>query len=124
MNDPIDRQAATQTALEFIVEYLGGAFDEDFQRKLIERMNALSPAQPDLQQTCNKLATDCISRHAVSAWLDNIGHPKFADVVMDEKRFPPTQSDFDITVKIDKAYDDGYEEGYLQGRHDWGDLDE
>lgn len=46
MNDPIDRQAATQTALEFIVEYLGGAFDEDFQRKLIERMNALPSAQP------------------------------------------------------------------------------
>lgn len=31
---------------------------------------------------------------------------------------------FDITAKIDKAYDDGYEAGYLQGMHDWGDLDE
>lgn len=37
---------------------------------------------------------------------------------------PSAQPDFDITVKIDKAYDDGYEAGYLQGRHDWGDLDE
>ena len=46
MNDLISRQAATQTALDFIVEYLGGAFDEDFQRKLIERMNALPSAQP------------------------------------------------------------------------------
>jgi DNA-directed RNA polymerase subunit RPC12/RpoP len=43
-DDSISRQAATQTALEFIVEYLGGAFDEDFQRKLIERMNALPSA--------------------------------------------------------------------------------
>lgn len=91
MSDLISRQAATQTALEFIVEYLGGAFDEDFQRKLIERMNALPSAQSDLRQTCNKLATDCISRHAVSAWLDNIGHPKLADVVMDENRFPSAQ---------------------------------
>lgn len=47
MDDLISRQVAIQTALEFIVEYFGGAFDEDFQRKLIERMNALSPAQPD-----------------------------------------------------------------------------
>lgn len=37
---------------------------------------------------------------------------------------PSAQPDFDITVKINKAYDDGYEAGYLQGRHDWGDLDE
>lgn len=39
-------------------------------------------------------------------------------------QLPSAQPDFDITVKIDKAYDDGYEAGYLQGRHDWGDLDE
>ena len=52
MDDLISRQAATQTALEFIVEYLGGAFDEDFQRKLIERMNALPSAQPDIIR-CN-----------------------------------------------------------------------
>lgn len=48
MNDMISRHAATQTALEFIVEYLGGAFDEDFQRKLIERMNTLPSAQPEI----------------------------------------------------------------------------
>lgn len=31
---------------------------------------------------------DCISRKGVSAWLDNMGYPKLADAVMDEKRFP------------------------------------
>lgn len=46
MSGLISRQAATQTVLDFIVEYLGGAFDEDLQRKLIERMNALPSAQP------------------------------------------------------------------------------
>ena len=37
---------------------------------------------------------------------------------------PSVKQDFDITVKIENAYDDGYEAGYLQGRHDWSDLDE
>ena len=46
-NDCISRRDATKTALEFIVEYLGGAFDENFQKMLIERINALSPAQPE-----------------------------------------------------------------------------
>ena len=40
------------------------------------------------------------------------------------RALPSAQPDFDITVKIDKAYDDGYDAGFLQGRHDWGDLDE
>ena len=39
-------------------------------------------------------------------------------------QLPSAQPDFDTVEKIDKAYDDGYETGYLQGRHDWGDLDE
>jgi len=47
MDDLISRQAAIQTALEFIVEYLGGAFDEDFQKELMERMSAIPPAQPE-----------------------------------------------------------------------------
>ena len=44
MSDLIDRYAATQTALKFIVEYLGGAFDEDLQKKLMERMNDIPSA--------------------------------------------------------------------------------
>lgn len=32
---------------------------------------------------------DLISRHGVSAWLDNMGHPKLADAILDEKRFQP-----------------------------------
>ena len=47
MADLIDRKAATQAALEFIVEYLGGAFDEERQKKLMGRMNALPSAQPE-----------------------------------------------------------------------------
>jgi len=47
-----------------------------------------------------------------------------SEVMTDLMRLPSAQPNFDITVKIDKVYDDGYETGYLQGRHDWGDLDE
>lgn len=31
---------------------------------------------------------------------------------------------FDVTARIDKAYDDGYDTGYLQGRHDWSEFDD
>ena len=47
--------------------------------------------KPDLQPTCNKLATDAISRSGVSAWLANMGYLKLADAVMDEDRFPSAQ---------------------------------
>lgn len=48
MDDLTDIQAVTQIVLEFIVEYLGGAFDEDLQKKLMERMNAMPSAQPEI----------------------------------------------------------------------------
>ena len=63
MSDLISRQAATQTALDFIVEYLCGAFDEDFQKKLMERMNALPSAQ--LESISEEYAK------AVRTWLIN-----------------------------------------------------
>ena len=47
--------------------------------------------KPDLQPTCNKLATDAISRYGVSTWLANLGYPRLADAIMDEDRFPPAQ---------------------------------
>lgn len=34
---------------------------------------------------------DTISRHGTSAWLDNMGHPNLAKMIMDEKRFPSAQ---------------------------------
>ena len=48
MSDLISRQAAIDTSLEFFVEFLGGAFDENLQKKLIERINALPSAQPEI----------------------------------------------------------------------------
>ena len=35
--------------------------------------------------------SDSISRHGVSAWLQCMGYPKLADIVMNEQRFPSVQ---------------------------------
>jgi len=44
----------------------------------------------------------------------------YARLVADRlKRLPSAQPDFDMTEKIDKAHDDGYEQGYLQGKADY-----
>ena len=79
-DDTTSRQVATQTALDFIVEYLGGAFDEDFQKKLMEQMNALPSAQPDYQEVLgwllayHTMSFDLHGRylpHEVISWLIN-----------------------------------------------------
>ena len=47
MSDLIQRQDAIDTALEFFVEFLGGAFHEDDQKILMKRMNELPSAEPE-----------------------------------------------------------------------------
>ena len=47
MDDLISRQNAINTALEFFVEFLGGAFHEDDQKILMKRMNELPSAEPE-----------------------------------------------------------------------------
>lgn len=48
MGDLISRQDAINTALEFFVEFLSGAFHEDDQKILIKRMNELPSAGGDM----------------------------------------------------------------------------
>ena len=74
MDDTISRQAATQTALEFIVEYLGGAFDEDLQKKLTERMNTLPSAQPE-QQNARKFKGTIVEYLSISTYPEYEGKP-------------------------------------------------
>ena len=47
MDDLISRQNAINTALDFFVEFLGGAFHEDDQKILMKRMNELPSAEPE-----------------------------------------------------------------------------
>lgn len=81
MDDLINRQAAVRTSLEFIVEYLGGSFDEDFQKKLIEQMDALPSAQPErkwvlcserLPENGRQVLVYAISTHFVLAKYDEM----------------------------------------------------
>jgi hypothetical protein len=45
----------------------------------------------DLTDGESNMENDLISRHGVSAWLDNMGYPRLADAIMDENRFPSAQ---------------------------------
>ena len=82
MSDLIDRYAATQTALKFIVEYLGGAFDEDLQKKLMERMNDIPSAQPEIIhcKDCKYIRYDTIFNQA---WCN---HQKGVTMVFDDAK--------------------------------------
>jgi len=55
VTDLISRQAAIDAALTFIVEYCGAAFDEDMQKMLCERLDALPSAKPQWIPVSEKL---------------------------------------------------------------------
>jgi hypothetical protein len=55
VTDLISRQAAIDAALTFIVEYCGAAFDEDMQKMLCERLDALPSAEPQWIPVSEKL---------------------------------------------------------------------
>ena len=70
MVDLIDRQAAIDAVRDRMGKgetNIGDTFIECFEMIL----NALPSAQPNLQPTCNQLATDCISRQGVLNWLND-----------------------------------------------------
>ena len=46
MKDLIERQAAINEVLSFLVEYCGAAFDEDMQNKLYQRLILLPSVTP------------------------------------------------------------------------------
>lgn len=57
-NDLISRQAAIETALTYLVEYCGAAFDEDMQRMLKDQLDSLPSAQPfEIQEILDYLDT-------------------------------------------------------------------
>ena len=72
MDELISRQAAIDALADtecYEWEEEPGKF---FEWDDIEKMlRGLPPVQPNLQPTCNKLATDCISRQAVLDWLND-----------------------------------------------------
>ena len=70
MSDLIQRQDAIDTALEFFVEFLGGAFYEDDQKILIKRMNELPPTEPEERtaKVSNQIFNNS-NPYIVGAWI-------------------------------------------------------
>ena len=71
---------------------------------------------------------DLISRQAVLALIEMSMNDLQYNDENEELQYairslPSAKLNFDMTTKIDKAYDDGYQAGYLQAKHDWGDKD-
>lgn len=72
--DLIDRKAAIDALTLYIhnmdrVIGTGKLSMDDCRDAAESVIEDLPSAQPDLQPTCNQLATDCISRQAVKEWL-------------------------------------------------------
>ena len=82
MDKLISEQAAIETALTYLVEYCGAAFDEDMQRMLKDRLNSLPSAQ---LEPCE----DCVSRKAVIRLLHSGYHSK--SMIEEVKELPSAQ---------------------------------
>ena len=55
----IERQAAIDAALAYFVEFLGGAFHEDEQKRLVKIFNNLPSAQPTVDAVPVIRCRDC-----------------------------------------------------------------
>lgn len=68
MADLIERQAAIETTLTFLVEYCGAAFDGDMQRMLKDRLDSLLSAQPEQHEIGYSECADAM----LKMWIDNV----------------------------------------------------
>lgn len=71
MSDLIRREDAINTALEFFVEFLGGAFHEDNQKMLMKRMNELPSAELEMvtiEELSNQLG--CATIQSALYWFE------------------------------------------------------
>lgn len=72
MSDLISRQDAINTSLEFFVEYLGGAFDENSQKELMVRLQRLSSAEPETRLVAEVTLTKDQIQDAVDKAVEKI----------------------------------------------------
>lgn len=68
----------------------------------------------DKQAVINAMCEAC------SDWCDEGVCKKVSAI----QKLTSALSDFNMTEKINEAYVSGYEAGYLQAIHDWGNMDE
>ena len=84
-DDTISRQAAIDAALTFIVEYCGAAFDEDMQKMLCERLDALPSAQSgsaekDIRAMCGECDAWNIYKNYLSAQPEHLTDNDFETI--------------------------------------------
>lgn len=131
----INRQMAIDTALDFFVEFLGGAFHEDGQKELLVRFQRLPSAQPDVPDTN---IGDMISRQAAidascKDWCGctyancpnqfNLESERFCDgcdTVVTLKKMPSAQHD--LSEYSDRLWKRAYDRGYEKCRQDANDA--
>lgn len=85
MADLIDRAVAIDAVHKSILDFFDICDDDEespmtykderlleFNKAITTQIKAVPSAQPNLQQTCNKVATDCISRQAALNTVQNM----------------------------------------------------
>lgn len=106
MNDSISRQAA-------IVQLSHNKTGDDdcdvVIQNDIETIKALPSAEPETSILTVTVAPDSDEIEKVARKI------KYEPVMVLSSTYP----DVDMALKLNKAYDDGYETGYLQGKYDW-----
>lgn len=114
MSDLINREDAIDTALTFLVEYCGAAFDEDMQKILCERLDALPSAEPERkwipvtealpEEEKDRIICDCID-----GALD--GLYRHAYNYEPKPRTNEANIAIDIWAKLDGRREDGFSFG-------------
>ena len=85
MSDLINREVAIDEVLTFFVEYCGGAFDEDNQRLLAQRMNSLPSVDITETEVCQK-CQETIGRVLANSKGINETDRSVAQKMLDELR--------------------------------------
>ena len=82
----------------------------------ISRQAALDALNEQIEQ-CNKAlgSFDISPKDEYAIKVERASLKAYKELI---ENLPPAQLDFYVTEKIDKAYDDGYNAGYLQGEFD------
>ena len=68
--DLIRRQAAIDVALNFFVEFLGGAFHENCQKEMIARFQRLPSVQP--KPEVRPISYDDCANAMLKMWMENV----------------------------------------------------
>ena len=66
---------------------------------------------------------DLINKNKIQKIIDNADSMSKEQMIKALQSLVPAWSDFDIRERVDKAYCDGYQAGYIQGTHDNGGFD-